>query len=55
MEQFAGEPVPTLAEVLATVPAGKRVFIEVKCGPEIVEEGINFLRNLAASLPVDRA
>jgi hypothetical protein len=23
--------------------------------PEIVEEGINFLRNLAASLPVDRA
>jgi glycerophosphoryl diester phosphodiesterase len=37
-ERFAGEPIPTLDEVLATVPAGKRVFIEVKCGPEIVPE-----------------
>ncbi|HEY1068204.1 MAG TPA: glycerophosphodiester phosphodiesterase [Pirellulales bacterium] len=37
-ERFIGEPVPTLDEVLATVPAGKRVFIEVKCGPEIVPE-----------------
>ena len=36
--KFAGEPVPTLDEVLATVPVGKRVFIEVKCGPEIVPE-----------------
>jgi glycerophosphoryl diester phosphodiesterase len=36
--QFAGEKVPTLDEMLATVPAGKRVFVEVKCGPEIVPE-----------------
>jgi glycerophosphoryl diester phosphodiesterase len=36
--KFAGEKVPTLAEVLALTPAGKRVFIEVKCGPEIVPE-----------------
>ncbi len=36
--KFAGEKIPTLDEVLATVPAGKRVFIEVKCGPEIVPE-----------------
>ncbi|MCS6864829.1 MAG: glycerophosphodiester phosphodiesterase [Gemmataceae bacterium] len=36
--QFAGEKIPTLDEMLATVPAGKRVFIEVKCGPEIVPE-----------------
>jgi glycerophosphoryl diester phosphodiesterase len=36
--KFAGEIIPTLDEVLATVPAGKRVFIEVKCGPEIVPE-----------------
>ncbi|WP_372797514.1 glycerophosphodiester phosphodiesterase family protein [Pontiella sp.] len=27
--------VPTLSEVLATVPAGKAVFLEIKCGPEI--------------------
>ena len=36
--KFAGEKIPTLDEMLATVPAGKRVFIEVKCGPEIVPE-----------------
>jgi glycerophosphoryl diester phosphodiesterase len=36
--KFAGEKLPTLEEMLATVPAGKRVFIEVKCGPEIVPE-----------------
>lgn len=35
---FAGERIPTLAELLATVPPGKRVFIEVKTGPEIVPE-----------------
>ena len=37
-DRFAGERIPTLAEMLATVPAGKSVFIEVKCGPEIVPE-----------------
>src|SRR6185436_2480783 len=36
--KFAGEKIPTLAEALALTPAGKRVFIEVKCGPEIVSE-----------------
>jgi glycerophosphoryl diester phosphodiesterase len=35
-EKYVGERIPTLAEVLATIPAGKRLFIEVKCGPEIV-------------------
>jgi glycerophosphoryl diester phosphodiesterase len=34
--QFSKERIPTLGEVLATVPAGKKVLIEVKCGPEIV-------------------
>ena len=34
--EFAGERIPTLREVLAIVPAKKRIFIEVKCGPEIV-------------------
>jgi glycerophosphoryl diester phosphodiesterase len=36
--KFAGEKVPTLDAVLATVPEGKRIFIEVKTGPEIVPE-----------------
>lgn len=34
--QFAGERVPTLAEVLATVPADKTLVIEIKSGPAIV-------------------
>lgn len=36
--RFAGEKIPTLGEVIATIPDGKRLFIEVKCGPEIVPE-----------------
>jgi glycerophosphoryl diester phosphodiesterase len=36
--QFAGQKIPTLKEMLATVPAGKRVFVEVKTGPDIVPE-----------------
>jgi len=36
--RFEGEPLPTLAEVLGVVPAGKRIFIEIKCGPEIVPQ-----------------
>lgn len=41
---FAGERIPSLAEMLATVPEGKRVFIEVKCGPEIVPELVRVLK-----------
>jgi glycerophosphoryl diester phosphodiesterase len=37
-KRFAGERIATLAEALAAIPAGKRAFIEVKCGPEIVPE-----------------
>lgn len=38
-QKFAGERIPLLSEALATIPAGhKRVFIEVKCGPEIMPE-----------------
>lgn len=31
---YAGTRIPTLGEVLSTVPAGKRLVIEIKCGPE---------------------
>ncbi|MCI0682047.1 MAG: glycerophosphodiester phosphodiesterase [Gemmataceae bacterium] len=43
-KKFAGERIPTLDEMLATVPPGKRVFIEVKCGPEIMPELDRVLR-----------
>jgi len=35
-EAFQGERIPTLAEVMEVVPTGKKFFLEVKCGPEIV-------------------
>ncbi len=41
--QFAGERIPTLAEVLDLVPAGKRLFIEVKCGIEAIPELVRVL------------
>jgi glycerophosphoryl diester phosphodiesterase len=35
-EKWKGERVPTLAEMLAVVPAGKRTFLDIKVGPEII-------------------
>ena len=32
--RFAGERIPTLAQVLAHVPAGKRLCVELECAPE---------------------
>ncbi len=40
---FQGERIPTLAEVMAVVPPGKKFFLEVKCGPEIVPALLNAL------------
>lgn len=34
--RYAAERMPTLSEVLATVPAGKQIFVEIKCGVEIL-------------------
>ena len=34
--KWAGERVPTMSDVIATIPEGKRLFIEIKCGPEIL-------------------
>ncbi|MDB4637512.1 MAG: glycerophosphodiester phosphodiesterase [Planctomycetaceae bacterium] len=35
-KKFAGEPIPLLSEILKTVPQKKRLFIEIKCGAEIL-------------------
>jgi glycerophosphoryl diester phosphodiesterase len=35
-EKFRGTTIPTLSQVFATVPKGKKIYVEVKCGPEIV-------------------
>ena len=44
-EKYAGERIPTLAEILDTIPAGKRLFIEIKSGPEIVPELARVLKD----------
>ncbi len=49
-ERFTGERLPTFAEVLAAVPAGKRFVVELKTGPEIVP----VLAEELARLPYDR-
>jgi glycerophosphoryl diester phosphodiesterase len=35
-EKYKGTKIPTIAEVFATIPKGKKIFVEVKCGPEII-------------------
>ena len=45
-DQYKGTRIPTIAEVFATVPRGKKIFIEIKCGPEIIDP---LLRELASS------
>ena len=35
-EKYEGTRIPTIAEVFATIPKGKKIFVEVKCGPEII-------------------
>jgi len=37
-EKWKGEKLPTLADALATIPEGKRMFIEIKCGVEVLPE-----------------
>lgn len=34
--EFKDVRIPTLAEVIQTIPQGKKLYLEVKCGPEIV-------------------
>lgn len=36
--RWKGEKIPTLEESLAAIPDGKIVYIEIKCGPEILPE-----------------
>jgi len=36
-EKFLGTRMPLISDVFATIPPRKKIFVEVKCGPEIVE------------------
>lgn len=35
--EWAGERVPSVGEVFSIVPAGKKIFVEIKCGIEMIE------------------
>ncbi len=35
-EEFAGEQIPFLADVIETIPSGRKLYIEIKCGTEIL-------------------
>jgi glycerophosphoryl diester phosphodiesterase len=50
--KFTGEKLPALEAMLAAVAPGKRVFVEVKCGPEAVPELDRLLQ--ASGLPPGR-
>ncbi|RUL86971.1 glycerophosphodiester phosphodiesterase [Tautonia sociabilis] len=43
--KFAGEPLPSLEDALATIPDGSRCFIEVKVGPEAVPALVRAVRS----------
>jgi glycerophosphoryl diester phosphodiesterase len=47
--KFVGEKLPLLDEVLATIPAGRRLFIEVKIGPEAVPELVRCIERAGKS------
>lgn len=49
-QRFAGTRMPTLTDVLATVPPSKKIYIEIKCGPEIIPA---LLKVVAASKLTD--
>jgi len=41
---FKGTQIPTLAEVFSTIPHGKGMFVEIKCGPEILPKLLQEIR-----------
>jgi glycerophosphoryl diester phosphodiesterase len=53
--RWAGERAPTLEEVLAITPAGKQVYVEIKCKSEIVQPLVRLLADrddAAAIVPI---
>ena len=48
-ERFAGQHVPTLEEVMTTIPAGKRILVEIKCGTEIAAPMVRLVERVCAA------
>jgi glycerophosphoryl diester phosphodiesterase len=47
--KFKGEKIPLLEEQIKSIPAGKRLLVEIKIGPEIVPELARVLKKMGAS------
>ena len=50
--RFAGEKIPALEDVFALVPDGKRIFVELKSGPESVPALARAVKNAREVQPV---
>jgi len=50
--KFAGERIPYLEEVLQTVPPGRQLFVEIKCGPEILPPLVEIIAGSGKRLQV---
>jgi len=35
-EEYAGEQIPFLADIVETIPRGRKLYVEIKCGKEIL-------------------
>ena len=42
---FRGARIPTITEVFATLPAGRILYVEVKCGPELIPPLLEAIRS----------
>jgi glycerophosphoryl diester phosphodiesterase len=47
--KFKGEKIPLLDEQIKSIPAGKRLLVEIKIGPEIVPELARVLKKMRAT------
>ena len=44
-KKYKGSQIPTISQVFATVPKGKKIFVEVKCGPGIIPYLVKEIQN----------
>jgi glycerophosphoryl diester phosphodiesterase len=35
-QKYVGEPIPLLSDIIKTIPPGRKLYIEIKCGEEIL-------------------
>lgn len=47
--KYKGEKIPLLEDQIASIPAGKRILVEIKVGPEIVAELGRVLKKMGAT------